>query len=391
MRIKSLIIILFLAFVGYSQNVKLSASSEISIITSGPGDSLYEKFGHTAIRVKDPILDIDLLYNYGIFDFNDPNFYMNFVKGFMNYKLAKYPFHYSLKSANSDERWVKQQVLNLNQEEKTAFFYFLENNAKPVNANYLYDPFFDNCATRPRDIIQKIIGKNLIIDEKAVKTSKSLRTLMNERIHWNTWGSFGINTALGNRLDKVASVNEHAYLPEFLFEILKNSKIKREKKEENLIKTTTNLLNHKTKVIKGDTYNPLITFVVLLLVTLFITYKDYKNKKRTKVLDFIIFITTGLVGLLIVFLSFFTNHSTAPNNFNFLWGLAPNFFIAFVLLNKQLKKWFKIYILIVLLLLLLLPLVSILGIQKFTYPIIPLIMLLFVRYLFLYNHVQKKV
>ncbi len=392
MNIKSLITVFtfLLSFIGYSQNVQLSAYSEISIITSGPGNNLYEKFGHTAIRVKDPVLNIDLLYNYGIFDFNDPNFYMNFVKGFMNYKLAKYPFHYALKDANNDQRWVKQQLLNLSDKEKNEFFYFLENNAKPSNANYLYDPFFDNCSTRPKDIIQKIFGKNLIINENAIKTTKSLRTLMNEKIHSNTWGSFGINIALGSRLDKTASVNEHAYLPEFLFKILKNSKIKREQNEVNLIKRTINLLDYKTKIAKADTFNPLTVFTILLLISLFITYKDYKNKRRSKILDFVIFVSTGLVGLLIVFLWFFTNHSTAPNNFNFLWALAPNFFIAFIILKKQLKSWFKNYILVLLILISLIPIVSIIGIQKFTYPLIPIFILLFTRYLFLFNHIQKK-
>lgn len=370
-------------FIGNSQNVQLSVYAEISIVTSGPGENIYEKFGHTAIRVKDPVLKLDILYNYGIFDFEDPNFIPNFVKGYMKYQLASYSFHYALKSANEDERWTKQQVLNLTQKEKNAFFYFLEQNAAPENAKYFYDPFFDNCATRPKDIIKKIIGEQLELKGNFITEDKSLRDLMNEKIHPNTWGSFGINIALGNRLDKTATLEEYAYLPEYLFEIVADSKIKRDTKVIPLAKKTEDLITHDSKLSKGDIFSPFLIFSLLLIITLIVTYRDLKNNKRTKGLDFLLFISTGFLGILIVFLSFFTNHSTAPNNFNFLWGFAPNVVIAFLLLKKKLQPWLKKYVFVLLILMLLIPIIWISGIQKFTYPIIPLLITLTIRYFYL--------
>ena len=120
--------------------VNLSAYSEISIVTAGPGAELYEAFGHSAIRIKDPVLQLDLIYNYGLFDFNSPNFYSNFTKGNLIYSLGRYKFEYFLRSYKRDKRWVKQQVLNLTQQEKQSFFLYLENNALPENASYYYDP-----------------------------------------------------------------------------------------------------------------------------------------------------------------------------------------------------------------------------------------------------------
>ncbi|MGK0421506.1 MAG: hypothetical protein ACJAT9_001177, partial [Polaribacter sp.] len=114
--------------------VNLSVYSEISIVTAGPGKELYEKFGHTALRIKDPVLNLDLIYNYGVFDFNAPNFYANFAEGKMYYLLSRYDFKYFLASYKKDKRWLKQQVLNLNQAEKQQFFNYLENNARPENA-----------------------------------------------------------------------------------------------------------------------------------------------------------------------------------------------------------------------------------------------------------------
>ncbi len=378
--------------VGISQNTNtltLSKFSQISVITSGPGEALYEKFGHTAVRVKDPVLQIDLIYNYGIFDFEDPNFYINFTKGFMKYKLARYPFYLSLKSAQQDGRWVKEQVLNLTQLQKYEFFKFLENNALPENASYFYDPFFDNCATRPRDIIQKVVGDSLLFKDDFVSEDLSLRQLMNKEINPNTWGSLGINIALGSKLDKIATPSEYLYLPDYVFEALKVSKIIKGDKEEDLVQKTNLLLDFEEKKSKSDTFSPFLAILLFSLLGLFITYKDIKNSKRSKWLDFTLFFTTGILGLLIVFLWFFTNHSTAPNNFNFLWAFAPNIVVAFFLLKKEPPMWIRKYCLVLLAFLLLIPIIWLTKIQLYTYPMIPLFILSGIRYWYLQKTLKR--
>ena len=98
--------------------VQLSVYSAISIVTAGPGTELYEAFGHSAIRVKDPMLQFDLIYNYGMFDLNQRNFYSNFVKGKLLYSLGRYPFDYFLALYQQVKHWVKQQVFDLIQDEK---------------------------------------------------------------------------------------------------------------------------------------------------------------------------------------------------------------------------------------------------------------------------------
>ncbi|WP_244210903.1 lipoprotein N-acyltransferase Lnb domain-containing protein [Tenacibaculum singaporense] len=377
---------------GFSQRVNtlgLSKFSQISVITSGPGEVLYEKFGHTAIRVKDPVLQLDLLYNYGIFDFDDPNFYVNFTKGYMKYKLARYPFHLSLKSAQQDKRWVKEQILNLTQQQRNEFFQFLETNALPENASYFYDPFFDNCATRPRDIIQKVTGDNLVFKDDFVTKKQSLRQLMNKEINPNTWGSLGINIALGNKLDKIATPLEYLYLPDYVFEALKASRIIKGEKEEDLVQKTNILVDFKEKESKSDAFSPFLVILLFSLLGIFITYKDIKNSKRSKWLDFVLFLTTGTLGLLIVFLWFFTNHSTAPNNFNFLWAFAPNLIIAFFLLKKEPPIWVYKYCLVLLFFLIIIPFVWLTKVQLYTYPMIPLFVFLGIRYWYLQKTLKR--
>ncbi len=387
---KRLFFILFLCFDSlYSQNIKLSNSSEISIITTDAGNNLYEKFGHTAIRVQDPTLNLDLIYNYGIFDFQQKNFYLKFIKGFMEYKLMKYPFYYTLQSAENEKRSIKEQILNLNINEKQLFFNFLEENALPENANYLYDPFFNNCATKPRDIIKQILGKKLILSDDFT-SNKSLKQLMNEKISENTWANLGINIALGNRLDKKATSEEYMYLPSYLFKGLSTSKIINNNKKENLIKETKYLLTFKNESY-NETFSPLLFFTLLLIVGLFITFKDYKNKTRNKLFDFLLFFSTGVIGLIIVFLWFFTNHSTAPNNFNILWAFPLNFIVAFFIIKNNFPKWTNLYIKTLVLLLLIIPIIWLSEVQVFNYTLIPFFVLLFVRFLFLINYYSNKI
>lgn len=372
-----------LIFKSLHSQVQLSVYSEISIVTAGPGTELYEAFGHSAIRVKDPMLQLDLIYNYGMFDFNQPNFYSNFVKGKLLYSLGRYPFDYFLASYQQDKRWVKQQVLNLNQDEKQAFFKFLEINALPQNSNYLYDPYFDNCATKLRDITKTILKNKLVFNDEHLPKNQSFRQLMNQEIPWNTWGSFGINVALGSKLDQKASVEGFMYLPKYMYSVFKNSKISSNSNFENLVKREEVLLDFENLTPKTSLFSPFLIFLLFSIIGIFITFKDIQKKKRTKLIDFSIFFFSGIIGLLIVFLWFFTNHSTTPNNFNFLWAFAPNFLIAFLLLKENPPKWISKYIQLLLVFISLIPILWSLKIQEFPIASIPLLLLFAVRFCFL--------
>ncbi len=370
--------------ISFSQFTELSEKAEISLITAGPGNvELYEAFGHTTIRVFDPKNNIDDAYNYGIFDFNAPNFYLNFVKGNMRYKLAKYPFYRFLYGYKNDKRWIKEQILNLNQEEKQHFFNFLENNVKPENATYSYDPYFNNCSTVVRDITKVVLADKLTFNHKPQVTT--LRALMDKELPQNTWGSFGIDIALGSILDRKASFEETMYLPDHLSQAFKNATISRDFKQIPLVKLERNILDYKELEQNISLFNPLLVFSFLLLFVLYITYKNYKNNIRSKWLDFTIYFITGIIGLLIVFLWFFTNHSTAVKNYNILWAFTPNLFISFILLKHTLPKWIAKYNLLVLILVLVSLMIWILKIQVFSIALLPIIFLLGVRYFYLWK------
>lgn len=366
----------------FAQYFKLSVYAEVSIVTVGPGENLYEVFGHSTVRIKDPVLNFDLAYNYGVFDFSKPGFYSNFAKGKLEYMLARYPFQNFVRSNKRDKRWVKEQVLDLTREQKQQFFEYLEDNAKRENAYYLYDPYFNNCATKLRDI-SRIILKDSITLNKKYASGRTLRRLMNDELHWNTWGNLGINIALGTILDQPTTADQYLYLPDYVYEAFKNGTINKNGIEVPVVKKENDILIFEEKDSSFSIFSPIVLLSLLLLIGSWVTYNDLKREKRSKWFDVFLFLTTGIIGIGIVFLWFFTDHKITPNNFNFLWAFAPNFFVGFLLLKNNYKSFIRKYIWALQFFLIVLLVVWIIGIQLFAVSLIPLLLLLGIRYQYL--------
>jgi len=386
-------LIFFVAFAQstVSQNIQLSVYSEVSILTAGPGDALFETFGHSAIRVKDPLLRLDHVFNYGVFDFNRPNFYGNFAQGRLEYFLDVRPFQQFLYGYQRDQRWMKEQVLDLTKEEKEAIFNFLRNNAQPENAFYLYDPYFNNCSTKLRDIVQNILDAKASLSDTYTEDGITLRKLMNREMPWNTWGSFGINVALGSKLDAKIGYEDYMYLPDYLYLSLKNAKRTDDGVEKPLVKQEITVLDFTEKNPASEMINPMFIFSLLFLFTILITYRDIKRGRNSKWFDFSLFVINGLIGAFLIFLWFFTDHKTTPNNLNVLWGFAPNLVVAFFLLKKKVPTWISTYLKVCLVLILILAVVWIFGIQLFSLALIPFLGVLIVRYGYLSRLLSLKV
>ncbi|MCU0398242.1 MAG: DUF4105 domain-containing protein, partial [Cyclobacteriaceae bacterium] len=212
----STLIILALSFT-LSAQIKLSDQAEISVITCGPGQAeLYSAFGHSAFRVFDPANQIDHAFNYGVFDFNQPNFYLNFARGHNNYRLAVQDykrFEYTYVYYN---RYVHEQVLNLNTFQKQKLFDYLIWNAQPENQYYRYDYFYDNCATKLPEIVSKVFGDSVQFDGSYISTSYSIRQLTDLYLNYQPWGDLGIDICLGLPMDKKASPYEYMFLPDYV-------------------------------------------------------------------------------------------------------------------------------------------------------------------------------
>lgn len=369
----------------YSQNSALSKTAEISIITCGPGtNELYASFGHSAFRVLDRRNGIDKVYNYGTFDFNTPNFYLKFSRGKLLYQLRAYDFGLFLQSYHRENRWVKGQVLDLTHQQTQAVFEYLEENAKPKNRSYKYDFFYDNCSTKLYDVLHEVIGDKLQLNSDFSPLEKTHRSLIHDYTSLQPWGEFGIDLALGSRIDHRLTEMEYLFLPDYVFSAFETATISKGDEIVPAIKRTENiLLDFDDPASAKSNLTPWLVTIVIGSIILFVTLRDNRHQKISHRLDFILFFSTGLIGVLFLLLWFATDHTATANNFNILWAFAPNLFFAFLLKkNQQLTRYYMISLLI---LLDILALLWLFGVQLFPLALLPLLIGLYVRYLYLWR------
>ena len=372
-------------FNSLAQETKLTSFSKISILTCGPGSDLYSSFGHDAIRVKDAGLGIDVVYNYGTFDFDTPNFYSKFARGKLLYQLSRNRYPNFLYQYQVTQRWVNEQELQLTQIQKQLFFDFLENNYLPENRAYKYDFFFDNCATRVRDGLHSVFKDQVKHTYKQEKVKLTFRELIHKNLRTNSWAAFGIDLALGSVIDKSAPDWDYMFLPAYLMHQLKSTTLNNQPIVAPIKEIIPNTTIHNSSSFLTT---PLFVFLILLLLTIWITYSDFKRKSRNKWFDAGLFLSTGFIGLLILFLWFATDHSTTANNYNILWGFPLNLFFLYVAFTKKIK-WAKTYLIVILILMVVAALLWIVDIQVFSPVLLPIWASLTVRYVFLHYHLTK--
>lgn len=367
-------------FFSFSQVPKLTENTEISIITISSGNLLNDSFGHNGFRVKNNYLDV--VYDYGRYNFKDPNFYTNFAKGKLKYLMGAANTKDLIAHYKKQNRTIKEQILNLNKKQKEALLNYLANNYKPGNKTYLYDFFYDNCATKMRDVSEIVLNKNIEYKTPKVYKAETFRQLIQNNLHWNSWGSFGIDIALGSVIDRTAKPREYMFLPENIFHFFEEASFKNSGKP--LVKETKLINSQNGEFKKGSFFiSPIFIVSLLSIFILFITYNDKKNNKHSKWLDAILFSITGIVGVLLLLLWFATDHSATAQNYNLLWACPISLIALFQVLKNTPKRWFIGYLKLLVIMLCLLTLHWFIGVQGFAFGLIPLLITLVVRYVYL--------
>ena len=199
----------------------LSEHTRVSLLTSSPGEDLYAQFGHSAIRITDTLSGQDLVFNYGLFDFNTPGFYVKFIRGKLPYQLGIQRFDAFLNAYIEENRQCRELEINLNEKERLALINFLSVNYLPENREYPYDFFFDNCATRIRDILENKFQANYP-DTSLVKKA-SFRHFLAQYVGQNSWINVGFYLILGLPADAIATFRDEMFLPDYLEKHLENA------------------------------------------------------------------------------------------------------------------------------------------------------------------------
>ncbi len=386
-----LLFLLLSGFITHAQFGSLSPAAEISIITIEPGSELYDKFGHSAFRIKDSLSGVDVAFNYGVYDFETPNFYTKFAQGKLLYELRVDYFHSFYQQYAQENRWIKEQILNLTPTEKQEVSDFLWNNALPENKKYKYDFFFDNCATKIRDVIQKVLGDKLEYKDDYLPKHLSFRDLIQQNLKANTWGSMGIDIALGAVIDRDAKPIEYQFLPNYIYEGAAHAVIHRNNNTVPLVKTSKVLFKSSPVPAESNFLSsPLFILGIIGLLIIIITYGDYRKKSRSRYLDVILFFFTGLIGVFLLLLWFATDHTATANNYNLLWAFPISIGMVMAIAHKKTAHFLKRYVFLLLLLLVLMAIHWVSGVQVFAIALLPLLIALAIRYIYLFRFLNAK-
>ena len=199
---------------GLSLAETLSPQAQFSVLTASPGQDLYAAFGHTAFRLHDPVLALDLVFNYGTFVV-DEGFYVRFVRGRMDYRLGveRYPRFQQLYLRQG--RALHEHVLHLSEEDVRALAEFLERNALPENATYAYDFFRDNCASKVIDVLEEVLGADRF-DAQCAPTDSTYLEALRPFMAGLPWTGWGMELILGAEASAPMPACGHAFLPDVL-------------------------------------------------------------------------------------------------------------------------------------------------------------------------------
>ena len=313
--------------------IETHIQAEISLVTCYPGSRNYELYGHTMIRVQ--IEGQDLLFNYGIFNFKQSGFIYRFVKGDCDYSLAAYPMQYL--TQGYEDRKIVEQVLDLDDAQKVDIISFLWNNVQPENAVYRYGWAYNNCATKPRDIIENAVGGSLEYGnpKRGEATFRSIMAYFDKNYPWQ---QFGIDMVLGYDLDHKLDYREQMFSPIILMEAMADATQERDGKRIPVVKATNILVEGGGEgAVLGPTpmvLTPMFVLTLLLVIVLALTIKERLGKRHYRWLDSVVFGVYGLVGVLVAFLTFVSSHYGTSSNLHIVW-LHP------LLLLPAIMEWIK--------------------------------------------------
>jgi hypothetical protein len=350
MRTRIIILLLILFPAGkilLAQSPELTSESTISLLTCGPGPEIYSYFGHSALRVTDPVLKIDRVYNYGTFDFNIPDFYAKFIDGKMYYMLSVVRYQGFAPDYIAENRFIKELVLNIPLEVRNELFRLLEINYLPENRHYWYDFFRDNCSTRIRDIVIKATnGQYEWPDEPEERLT--YRQLIMPYISLNNWAKTGILLLLTAGADEESDQHGYMFLPDHMHRLFSQAQLT---DGTPLCKPEKILYMPEYPTPKGTgLLHPYFIFSFVLIMSLVVFFVRTVPSWLRKSWFVLLLVLSGLMGILFSYMWFFSGHVVCHANLNLAWAFPLNIILALTIwwpkINKLNQGYIRVMILI---------------------------------------------
>ena len=341
-------LILFLAMSVGAQTVPNSGDStseadsiEVRLVTFYPGAEVFSLFGHTEVRVTQG--NADWYYNYGVFDFNTPNFVYRFVKGDAEYLCAPLPPQYA--TMGMEGRRMVEQRLNLTQQQARQVRDYLVVNSQPGNNTYVYQYLGDNCSTRPRDIIEMVLGDSL--HYAPMTDFVTYRDMMSHYTRNYPWEQFGIDLVLGADLDKPLDVRQRMFIPMALMQAAARATVTRQGRSLPLVTDTQVVVDTSEQgtVLPPTPWwrSPMAAALALLAITVAITVRDWRRHRATRWFDTVVYALYGLVGCVLFFLMFCSVREATWPNYNALWANPLMLFPAVAVWFSAMRRVLRAY------------------------------------------------
>ncbi|MDO5664633.1 MAG: DUF4105 domain-containing protein [Bacteroidia bacterium] len=342
-------IILVTLSVFANAQIQLSDSSKVSLLTASAWyGAVYAYYGHTAILVQDDSIGLDAVFNYGYFDMSKPNFMWHFMRGETDYVLGVTPMNQFMREYGQQGREVIEQELNLTFAEKQELFDALYINSLPENKEYRYNFFYDNCATRPRDMIEKFTGGTIKYPPTAKE--QTFRDLVHECLIPYPWSKFGIDLVIGSDADKPIDVRQKMFIPAYLMNSFEDAIIvKNDTLNYPLVKKTTTVLSIDNQLKTGyetGIFSPIIIALALLFITILVCIFQLITLNKSllpKIYDTLLFGVAGIGGAIIFILMYFSEHPATNPNWNAVWLNIFALIFAILFWVKPLKNVVNIY------------------------------------------------
>jgi hypothetical protein len=333
----------------------------LSLITCDPGGELYSAFGHSALRVFYPESGRDIVFNFGLFDFNTPNFYSKFIRGSLKYMLGIQYTEDFIWQYEREGRGVYEQHLNLTATQRNEILSRLSYLYLPQNRYYLYSFLYKNCTTELRDLIFDVVNGSKE-DYERVISDRTFRQEINDYVRG--WPRFGINLILGSTLDRPIDGFEKMFLPDNLYdgvaELCSEDGVRIVNAESVLVQPD-GIAGKKGVSFIDVLLSPFFVFSLLLVLVLI----SLIGRRRLFLVFSGVYITIcALTGFVLLGIIIITEHTELYSNYNLLW--ANPFFLTVAISGiAGLKKTERLLSAISLIFLALLQLVWAKGAQEF--------------------------
>lgn len=319
--LRLLLIAIFATIAVFCNGQEQADSVEVSLLICSPGRNIYELEGHAALRLKNRTAGYDVAVNWGLFDFNSPNFVYRFVKGKTDYMVGLCDYADFENLYTKDGRTVTEWPLNMTAEQADRLVEQVSLNLRPENRTYRYNYVLDNCSTRPVVMIERAAGDSLRFSEPDFSADWSFRDAMRHYHKNYPWYQFGIDLALGSGIDYKISSKQKVFAPVMLNKMVSGASFVASGRP---MISGDAIVHLPAEVYSPENSKPLVVTptavgIVVLLLSVAVAVADIRRRRITRWVDTVLMGVYGLTGCVLAFLVFVSVHEATSPNFLLLW------------------------------------------------------------------------